>query len=168
MSSTKSEMHLGKGGLHIYSISQLWFVVWKVIKDAASYASHRFSSRTKASATIPSKIRKQIEKAVQEDGIGRSCNRPDGHLAGSLGDVFSSTFNIAEETDGRLAFQKFALLNPSNMEQDDDLEYMAALFMRRALENQNAGSSMAMVAEAIRAGEDTRTAVESVMKANQN
>ncbi|SDT90031.1 hypothetical protein [Halopseudomonas salegens] len=153
-------------GLHTYSVSQLWFVVWVVIKGAASYANHRFSNRTKAAATIPRKIRKQLEMAAQENGIGRSWNRPDGHLAGSLGKVFLNTFQIDEKADGRQVFQRFTLLNPSNMELES-LESAAASFMRRALERQNSGTAMVNFAEAIRAGCDAWTALERGMFTDQ-
>jgi len=156
-------------GLHTYSVSQLWFVVWKVIKDAASYATHKFSNRIKASATIPRKIRQQIETAAKENGISRSWNRPDGHPAGSLGKVFSSIFRIDEQTDGRQVSERFALLNSeSNMERDDEFESLATSFMQRALQNQNAGSSLARLTEAIQAGCDIKTALEGVMGSNMN
>ena len=151
-------------GLHIYSVAQLWFVMWIVVKAASSYASHRHSNRTKASATIPKKIRSQIEKAIQGDGIGRSWNRPDGHPAGSLGDVFLNIFKINEQTDGRQVFRKFVLLNRSNVEGKDDLEVLAALFMRRALESQNAGAALVSLAEAVRAGSNATEALELVME----
>ncbi|WP_022961462.1 hypothetical protein [Halopseudomonas pelagia] len=151
-------------GLHTYSVSQLWFVVWVVVRAAASYANHRFSNRTKAAATIPRKIREQIETVAHENGISRSWNRPDGHLAGSLGKAFSNLFEIDEKTDGRQVFQRLALLNPqSGIERDDELESLAASFMERALHDQNAGAAMARFAEAIHAGCDTKAALEGLV-----
>jgi len=74
-----------------------------------------------------------------------------------------NTFQIDEKADGRQVFQRFALLNSSNMELES-FESAAASFMRRALERQNPGAAMIKFAESIRAGCDAGTALQGCME----
>ncbi|KAA0696110.1 hypothetical protein DT594_01755 [Halopseudomonas laoshanensis] len=97
-------------GLRIYSVSQLWSVVWKIVKDAASLASREYYNRTKAAATIPNKIIRQLEKAEQNGGINYSWHRPEKHIAGSLGMMFFKHFELNEYTPGSEALNRLSSL----------------------------------------------------------
>lgn len=148
--------------LHRYSIRELWFVMWKVVKDAASLANHEYFNRYKAAATIPNKIRKQIELADKQGGIDRYWDRPKEQIAGSLGMAFRALFEIDELTPGNQALAKLAQLGaPVN---NDELHSVASNFMQGALNNNVPLPAMEHFAELILAGFDTRCALEELAK----
>ena len=148
--------------LHRYSIRELWFVMWKVVKDAASLANHEYFNRYKAAATIPNKVRKQIELADKQGGIDRYWDRPKDHIAGSLGMAFRTLFEIDELTPGNQALATFAQLGaPAN---NDELHSVASNFMQGALSNNVPLPAMEQFAELILAGFDTPCALEELAK----
>lgn len=150
--------------LHVYCISQVWFVIWRVVKDAASLASHIYSNRLKATATIPNKLRRLLEKADQEGGITRYWNRPEHHLAGSLGTVFSRLFSLDENTNGQQARKRFAqLVHHSNAEVDEDLESLARSFILQAQDSPGGVQMMCQFADLVRSGLQTKPALEEII-----
>jgi len=154
-------------GLRKYSVAQLWFVMWKVVKDAASLASREYYTRAKATSTIPKKIRKQLEIADQEGGIRRSWDRPDPHIAGSLGMLFATLFGIDEYSPGEKVLGIFTLLGERASEAADaELDSLANSFMRGALEGQNAAPALEAFAEMIRAGLTTKDAIIEMIDRN--
>ncbi|WOD10092.1 hypothetical protein RPW65_13610 [Pseudomonas sp. NyZ704] len=150
--------------LRVYSTSQLWSVIWKVVKDASSLASHMYFNRIKASATIPNKIRKQLERAGQEDGISRYWSRPGHHLAGSLGTVFSRLFSLDENTNGQQARERFAqLVHHSSAEVDEDLESLVRSFILQAQDSPGAVQMICQFADLVRSGVQTKPALEEII-----
>lgn len=149
-------------GLHTYSVSQLWFVMWKVVRDAASLANREYYNRYKAAATIPNKIRKQIETADKQGGIDRYWGRPEHQIAGSLGMAFLTLFEIDESTPGKQALARFAQLTP----QADigEVQVLANQFMQGALSNDVSLWAIEQFAGLIRAGLDTPGALDELVR----
>jgi hypothetical protein len=151
-----------RSAMHTYSIRELWFVMWKVVKDAASLANHEYFNRYKAAATIPNKIRKQIELADKQGGIDRYWDRPKDHIAGSLGMAFQALFEIDELTPGKQALASFAQLGvPANT---DKPHSVASNFMLGALSKNVPLPAMEQFAELILAGFDPLCALEELAK----
>lgn len=151
-----------RSALHTYSIRELWFVIWKVVKDAASLANHQYYNRYKAAATIPNKVRKQIELADKQGGIDRYWNRPTDHIAGSLGMAFRALFEIDELTPGKQALAAFAQLGAQA--NTDEPHEIASNFMQGALNKNAPLAAMEQFAELIHAGFDTECALEELAK----
>lgn len=150
-------------GLQTYSVSQLWSVMWKVVKDAASLANREYYNRPKAAATIPNKIRKLLEIADQQGGISRGWDRPEHHIAGSLGMIFSKLFGIDEYSPGVKVIEMFNRIGRSAHSQDDDtLCSLADSFMRSALNGPNPWLVMDHFADKIRDGLTTEDALVEV------
>ncbi len=151
-------------GLHTYSVSQLWFVMWKVVRDAASLANREYYNRPKAAATIPNKIRKQIELADKHKGIDRYWDRPEHHIAGSLGMAFLTLFEVDEYTEGKHALASFAQL--SAQASAGEVQGMANHFMQGALNRNVSLWAMEQFAGLIRAGFDTNGALDELVRLN--
>ncbi|HCL14221.1 MAG TPA: hypothetical protein DIC61_03100 [Pseudomonas sp.] len=150
-------------GLHTYSVSQLWSIMWKVVKDAASLANREYYNRPKAAATIPKKIRKLLELADQQGGISRCWDRPEYHLAGSLGMIFSNFFGVDEYSPGAKVIEMFNRIGrPAQPQGDDTLRSLADGFMRSALDGPNPWLVMSRFAEKIRDGLTTEDAMVEV------
>lgn len=150
--------------MHTYSVSQLWSVIWKVVKDAASLANREYYNRPKAAATIPGKIRRFIEVADQQGGISRSWNRSEYHLAGSLGMTFSNLFGIDEYSPGLSVIEMFTRIGRSVEDQsDENLRALADDFMRSALGGQNSWFVINQFAQKIRDGLTTEEAMVDVL-----
>lgn len=69
-----------RSALETYSVSQLWSVVWKVVRDAASLANREYYNRPKAAATIPGRFggtwrRCSESRLNSRHGGVRSCIR---------------------------------------------------------------------------------------------
>lgn len=151
-------------GLHTYSVSQLWLVMWKVVRDAASLANREYYNRQKAAATIPNKIRKQIEWADKQGGIDRCWDRPEHHIAGSVGMAFLTLFEIDEFTGGKQALAKFAQL--SAKASTEEVQGVASNFMQGALSRNVSLWAMEQFAGLIRAGFDTNGALDELVRLN--
>lgn len=150
-------------GLQTYSVSQLWSVMWKVVKDAASLANREYYNRPKAAATIPNKIRKLLEIADQQGGISRGWDRPEHHIAGSLGMILSKLFGIDEYSPGVKVIEMFNRIGRSAQSQDDDSSCsLADSFMRSALNGPNPWLVMDHFADKIRDGLTTEDAMVEV------
>ncbi|MBX8572893.1 hypothetical protein K5D36_24750 [Pseudomonas cichorii] len=151
-------------GLQTYSVAELWSVMWKVVRDAASLANREYYNRPKATATIPTKIRKLLEIADQQGGIKKSWDRPDHHIAGSLGMVFFSFFEIDEYTPGSKAIEIFIRLGRSRQSQvNNNLHLLVDSFIRSTLESQDPLFVMECFADKIRSGLATEEAIIEVL-----
>lgn len=82
------------------SVSQLWSVVWKVVRDAASLANREYYNRPKAAATIPGKIWRNLEKVQRESIELKAWSRPEQHPAGNTGDGVGRDLGVDENTSG--------------------------------------------------------------------
>lgn len=150
--------------LRTYSVSELWSVIWKSVKDAASLANMQYYNRVKAAATIPTKIRKLLELAEKKGGINHSWNRPDHHLAGSLGIVFLNLFGIDENIQGRAVIGIFnRLCRSSEAPELDELRSLAQSFLRGALEGEDSWQAINLFAEKIRDGLTTEDAIVAIL-----
>lgn len=150
--------------LHTYSVSQLWSLMWRVVRDAASLANREYYNRPKATATIPNKIRKLLEAADQQGGVIKSWDRPQSHIAGSLGMVFSNLFGIDEHSQGADVIASFSRLGSSSgTGSSDELRSLADGFMRRALDGPDPWVALEHFANNIRAGLTTEEAILEVV-----
>lgn len=145
-------------GLRKYSVAQMWFIMWKVVRDAAALASRTYYTHEKATATIPTKIRKQLEIADQGSELRNDWSRPEPHIAGSLGMVFNSLFGLDEFSKGTEVLEMFARLN-NRRSGDAELHELAAAFMKETLEGQSALPALEAFAEIIRSGLSTEEAL---------
>lgn len=153
-----------RAALHTYSVSQLWFVAWKVVKDAASLASHQYYNRVKAAATIPGKIRRYLERVKRESIELRSWSRSEQQPGGTLGMLFDEVFGIDEDTSGVAATLRIARVTGQESADEVDPELCAPIreLMIDALAQDAGASVMLRFAELIRAGYDVGCAVEEI------
>jgi hypothetical protein len=151
-------------GLRTYSVAELWSVVWKAVKHAASLANMRYFNRPKAAASLPNKIRQLIEQADKSGGIKNSWNRPDHHVAGSLGMVFSSLFGIDENTLGKAVIGMFDRLGRhAEAAGSQHLQSLAQSFLQGALEGPDSWKAIDVLAGKIRSGMATDEALLEIL-----
>lgn len=154
-----------RSALKTYSVSQLWSVCWRVVRDAASLANREYYNRPKASATIPGKIRRYLERVRRESIELKSWTRPEHQPAGALGMVLSETFDIDEETTGLIVYSRIARLTGQVHEAaslEVELSEPIRELMTFALAHDIGSSVMLQFAELIRAGHDVSFAVEEL------
>jgi len=147
-----------RNGLRRYSVAQIWFIMWKVSKDAAALASLAYYSRERAAATIPNKIRKQLEIANQGNLPRNDWSRPKSHISGSLGMLFTAKFRLDEYSKGADALELFAGLN-SVVREDVELSELAAKFIKVTLYGDNSLSVLKAFADMTRSGLSTENAL---------
>lgn len=153
-----------RSALETYSVSQLWSVVWKVVRDAASLANREYYNRPKAAATIPGKIRRNLEKVRRESIELKSWSRPDQHPAGTLGMVLGEILSVDENTSGHMVSSLVTWLtgqgcSPSvGAELDEPIRELMTI----ALAHDVSSSVMLRFAELIRAGHDVGFAIEEI------
>ncbi|MEH6800687.1 MAG: hypothetical protein V7681_15445 [Halopseudomonas sabulinigri] len=100
-----------KVGLVFLSVSQLWFLIWVAVKNAAKLACGAHYSGAKAAAKIPGDFRAQIEKYKRNGSFIRFLNRPEQHVPGALGVAFATVFEIDEYTSGAEVLKKISILS---------------------------------------------------------
>ncbi|MEF9901500.1 MAG: hypothetical protein RR736_23840 [Pseudomonas sp.] len=152
-------------GLRKYSVAQMWFIMWKVVRDAAALASRTYYNLEKAAATIPTKIRKQLEIADQGTGPRNDWSRPEPHIAGSLGMVFNSLFGLDEFSKGAKVIDLFTRLGDQGRG-DAELHDLAAAFMKETLEGQRSLPALEAFAEMVRTGLSTEDALMKTIHRN--
>jgi len=155
-----------RNGLRTYSIAQMWFIMWKVARDAAALSRRNYYSQQSATATIPTKIRKQLELADKGGNLRDTWKRSSHHIVGTLGTVFDQIFGIDENTPGirvlPMLEQRCRL-----MESDSTLDELAASFMEDTLKTNNSLPAMETFAEMIRSGLSTEEALIETLKSTQ-
>jgi hypothetical protein len=153
-------------GLRRYSVAQMWFIMWKVSKDAAALASRPYYSRESATATIPTKIRKQLESADQGSVPRNEWTRPEPHFAGSLGMLFNASFGLDEYSQGADVLELFASLGSQALDGDVELFELAATVMRATLDGGKSLPALEAFANMIRAGLSTEDALRETINRN--
>ncbi|MEX5630122.1 hypothetical protein [Pseudomonas marginalis] len=153
-----------RSALQTYSVAQLWSVVWKVVKDAASLANREYYNRQKAAATIPGKIRRHLEKVQRESIELKSWNRPECQPVGTLGMLLGELFDIDECASGLTAVSRIAKWTGKACSASAEAELYTPIreLMTDALALDVGASVMLRFADLIRAGHDVRFAVEEI------
>lgn len=152
-------------GLRTYSVAQMWFIMWKVTRDAAALASRSYYSKETATATIPTKIRKQLEAADQGSALRNDWSRPEPHIAGALGMVFSSQFGVDELSKGEEVLRMFSDIGCQILGEAKH-EKLALHFMEDALERRDSLVALNAFAELVRTGLSTGDAIVATIKEN--
>ncbi|MGY4526837.1 hypothetical protein [Pseudomonas sp. TE21394] len=153
-----------RDGLRTYSVAQMWFIMWKVARDAAALSRRSYYSQQSATATIPTKIRKQLEIADQTGDLRDTWKRSNHHIAGTLGKVFNELFAIDERSPGARVLNMFEeLCTPQ--EPASAIDDLASAFMRDTLETNKSLPALEAFAEMIRSGLTTEDAlIETVQR----
>lgn len=152
-------------GLRTYSVSQLWFIVWKVVRDAAALSRRSYYSQERATATIATKIRKQLEYADQTGELRDTWSRPPAHIVGTLGMVLNELFGIDERSRGESVLYMFAQMGKQQGANSDAHE-LAAAFMRDTLDLDTPLQALEAFAELIRSGLTTEDALVEAVQRN--
>ncbi|UFH48942.1 hypothetical protein [Pseudomonas sp. KNUC1026] len=141
-------------GLEHYCVAQLWSVIWRVVRDAASLARHTYYNRAKAAATIPGKLRRYIERARREALEVRCWRRPEQQPAGTLGMVFEDLFGLSENSAGSLAWAAFSHRSETwaCLPSEPETGALARRLMIRSLSADQALASIKQVGEALASG----------------
>lgn len=153
-----------RSALATYSVSQLWSVAWKVVRDAASLANREYYNRPKAAATIPGKIRRNLEKVQRESIELKAWSRPGQHPAGTLGMVLGEILGVDENTSGPMVSSLVTWLTGQACSPTVEAELGEPIreLMTKALAHDAGSSVMLRFAEMIRAGHDVRFAVDEI------
>jgi hypothetical protein len=154
--------------LETYSVSQLWSVIWKVVRDAASLSAREYYNNEKAAATIPGKIKRYLERVVREGLSVKSWDRPVDQPAGTLGDVFYKYFGLDEDTPGLEAMEMLADLDLNEeevIEPSAEVVAAARAMMQQAIGQSCEATALLLFAEHIRQGDDVQAALEAVCAA---
>ena len=153
-----------RAALETYSVSQLWSVIWKVVRDAASLANREYYNRPKAAATIPGKIRRNLEKVQRESIELKAWSRPEQHPAGTLGMVLGEILGVDENTSGQRVSSLVTWLTGQSCSPTVEAELHEPVreLMTIALAHDVGSRVMLRFAELIRAGHDVGSAVEEI------
>jgi len=155
--------------LEIYSISQMWCVIWKVVRDAAALSMRPYYTKEKAAATIPGKIMRHLEDVKKNGAIIKQWNRPDDQPSGTLGEVFNQYFEIDENTIGLHVMKIFsAPIENDCIEFDIDVDIFedrAIHLMRMAIGHGLEAGVMLVFSKAIRNGMNISEALDYTFEA---
>jgi hypothetical protein len=152
-------------GLRTHSVAQMWYIMWKVARDAAALSTRSYYSDHRATATIPGKIRKQLEMAEKKGELRNDWNRQQAHIAGTLGIVLREIFGIDEYSSGAAVHKMFERLD-SQFKSEDRFEGIATAFMRDALDLNTSLPALEAFAEMIRSGLTTEDALIETVQRN--
>ncbi|MFF7709828.1 hypothetical protein [Pseudomonas sp. NPDC007930] len=153
-----------RAGLEHYSVAQLWSAIWRVVRDAASLANRTYYNRAKASATLPGKLRRLLERARREALELKSWRRPEPQPAGALGMVLAELFGIDENTPGSVAWATFAHRSEDWAGVGEPKAWMASRrLMVRALEADMPFATLKQFAEILAAGYPLDAAIHEVL-----
>lgn len=151
--------------LQKYSISQMWFVIWIVVKEAASLSTKEFYNREKAVKTIPGKIHKLLKKVVKESRDLRFWDRRENQPTKTLGEVFYDLFCIDEDTTGEEVLKVFINQNLRAQTYPSISEFaeLSKNIFTISAENAIASEVMFSFAKKIREGMEVGNAMNSLL-----
>lgn len=153
--------------LKTHSVSQVWFVIWKNVKDAASLARLVYYSEARATATLPGKIRRTFEKVDKQDVVIRKWDRPDHQPSGTLGMLFTELFGIDEDTPGIEVLERLTMLQPDAADAECQLPKSEQVrrWLCDALVNDNGPQMLQRFAALIREGHEIDAAISQLLGA---
>lgn len=156
--------------LQTYSVSQLWSVIWKISRDAASLSTREYYNKEKSAATIPGKIKRHLERIAKGEITIKLWDRPVNQPAGTLGDVLYEFFGIDEDTLGSNVISIFADPEPEEAHMRGDppievIEEKASTLMRRAITHNLEAEVILLFANCIRSGNDVEMALNAIFSA---
>jgi hypothetical protein len=151
-----------------YSVAQLWNLIWKIVRDAATLSTRGYSNRPKAALTLPGKLQRYLEKLERGDALPlKEWDRPDWQPAGTLGHIFAEVYSIDETTMGVDVMAIFA--DPITSDDTPDskaeaLQLSANRFLSAALAHDTAISALTYLADGIREGLELHDAISQVFE----
>jgi hypothetical protein len=154
-----------RGALETHSISQIWFVIWKNIKDAAALAKLVYYTDERAAATIPGKIRRTLEKIEKEKTVVSKWKRPEQQPSGTLGMLFNELFGIDEDTPGNQVLTHITAAQPHHDGTDAAMPEAEPVrrLLYEALMNDSGPEMLAHFAELIREGHQVAAVVSKML-----
>jgi hypothetical protein len=155
-----------RSALHTYSVSEMWSMIWMVVRDAASLSTREYYNSEKASATIPGKMLRFLERVKKGTAQLKQWDRPDLQPAGTLGQVLSDVFGIDEYTAGANLFTYFIeeellSIESENIKANVLAESVRDLFQNSLTENTGA-AVLSCFADLIRKGMSTEGAIDEL------
>lgn len=156
--------------LNTYSVAQLWSVIWKIVRDSASLSTREYYNKAKAAATIPGKIKRNLEQVAKGSVHLKAWTRPIRQPAGTLGDVFYEYFGIDENTLGSTVREMFSEVDIGTDQLKIDpppevIEDWTRILMRQALAHDCSAIVMLHFSDRIRNGDDALAALDAVFAA---
>jgi transcription elongation factor Elf1 len=145
-----------------YSVSQLWSVIWKIIRDAATLSTRDYYSKSKAAATIPGKLRRHLEKVKRGEAKISEWDRPNEQPSRTLGELFSDRYGIDERTPGSAVMQYFSEPTVTIDDQSESPDIAATSLMNAALGHFSAIEVLSCFAKAVRGGKNISEAIDEV------
>lgn len=157
--------------LETYSVAQLWSVIWKVVRDAASLSAREYYNQAKAAATISGKIKRHLERVAKGTASAKVWSRPVDQPAGTLGDLFYEYFGVDEDTLGTDMMEAFT--DPDLAEHgavvvdppEEVIEGVARTMMLQASTQGLEATALLFFADCIRSGDDVKAALDAVLVA---
>ena len=153
-----------RSSLEIYSISQLWCVIWKVVEAVAALSTRTYYNKEKAAATIHGKIMRHIEDVKKSGAIIKQWGRLNDQPSGTLGEVFNQYFKVDENTSGSQAIRIFSTPVQCNYFDTDVeiIEERAEKLMRMAIGHGIEAGVMLVFSSAIRNGMEPCEALDYI------
>lgn len=153
-----------RSALPRYSPSQIWSILWKVVRDAASLSTREYYNKQKAADTIPGKIKRNLEHVERTDLHIKDWSRPQHQPAGTLGDLFYDYFGITESTPSQEVAARIYAMCPTAEAPDrrQDIEQTSRTMMAGCLSNNISGEVLQSFAGHIRAGKSTERSLAAL------
>ncbi|MBT8764857.1 Rossmann-fold NAD(P)-binding domain-containing protein [Metapseudomonas boanensis] len=151
--------------LRTYSISQVWSLAWKVIKDVSSLASREYYNKQRAATTLPGKLRRHLESIRKDLKPVKQWDRPERQPAGTLGQLFYELFGLDEDSlgsDVMAVFSQRDALQATASEVEAKLAQPVRRFMREALSHDVGANVMLRFTELVRSGFDVADAIDEI------
>lgn len=144
------------------SVSDIWSVIWMIVKDAAALAQRQYYNSAKAAATLPGKFLRHIEGVAKgTKGFGQ-WRRHHDQPAGTIGQVLYDLFGIDEYTKGADVDALLApkpLVAPQPVVLTNEMGTTIDIIIERANHTKRGPEMMRAFAEAILAGRTFEEAI---------
>ncbi|OFA06368.1 hypothetical protein DUGA2_09080 [Duganella sp. HH101] len=154
--------------LQEYSVARVWNVIWRIVREVLVLAARTYSNKTKATATLPGKLRRHLEKVERGDVKPlEDWDRPDWQGSGTLGNLFTKLFSINEKTPGADVMTMFP--DPVSHDdtlsmQDETLRLAAHHLLSAAVAHDLAANALLCLASGVKEGLDLNDAISRVFK----
>lgn len=89
-----------RAALNVYSVANLWSIIWMAVKDAAALSTREYYNKRKAAGTLPGKLKRYLEDVSKGKRNIYNWDRRTDQPSGSLGEIFYEIWTIDEKTPG--------------------------------------------------------------------
>ena len=153
--------NLIRTSLEKYSISEVWSIIWRIVRDAAALSTRSYYNKDKASKTLLGKLQRLLDLILKNEASNMPWNRSQGSSVSILSQFFYELFEIDEYTPAEQV--KLIFSKKDQIEDFSETHSKSMYILQQAVEYNIEKDVLNSFADLIRKGETIDATLDFIM-----